>query len=101
LHWRNHLIGYTTINLCEIRKTRKLEDEIPVEASATARAMAEEETVRLRPITSSNSASVTFGAWSLVCGGRVSVMNGGGCPIGGGKPGGGAATGGGKNAGLT
>lgn len=75
-------------------------EEIPVEASATARAMAEEETVRLRPITSSNSASLTFGG-SLVCGGRLSVMNGGGWPIGGGNPGGGAATGGGKNAGLT
>lgn len=79
---------------------REIDEEIPVEASATARAMAEEETVRLRPITSSNSASLTFGA-SLVCGGRLSVMNGGGWPIGGGNPGGGAATGGGKNAGLT
>lgn len=75
-------------------------NNLPVDASATARAIADEETVRLRPMTSSNSASLMLGA-SGPCGGLVSVMNGGGWPIGGGKPGGGAPTGGGKNAGFT
>ena len=47
--------------------------KLPVEASATALAIADEETDRLRPMTSSNSASLMLGP------SRGSLTNGGGC----------------------